>query len=245
MTVTFCNCNYSVGRLSVLSAILLFAGMAESQAASLTINSNSSVTFLDSGKANGDFAAPFTTADFTSAQTGTPAFVQNSTPFWFPASDVPGAVWLGTSASASVGSGNTALYAASFVLPSTVSSASISIQYGVDNALGETNAGIYINGNALPGSTGIPCGAGAACTEAFTAVQTYSDATISSLLTSGTNWIYFDAVNLTAPSGLIFSADLTYTPSVIATPEPSALLLISLGIVVVVLQRVRSAFKKA
>jgi len=40
--------------------------------------------------------------------------------------------------------------------------------------------------------------------------------------TSGTNWLDFDDVNQGGPAGLIFSADIRYVPSTVATPEPSS-----------------------
>jgi hypothetical protein len=103
------------------------------------------------------------------------------------------------------------------------------LDYAIDNALGDTNAGIYINEAALPNSTGIPCGNGVACFGAFDMVNTYSDASIGSLLVSGTNTIYFDAVNLGGPAGLLFSASITYTPST-PVPERSSLLLLVLAL---------------
>ena len=155
------------------------------------------------------------------------ASVLSSAPFYFPASDIPGAQWIGTNASAGTNVGNTALYAISFVLPSAVSAASLKLTYGVDNDLGDTNAGIYINGTALPNSTGIPCGVGAACFGSFTNPNTYNSANVASVLHSGTNWLYLDAVNLDGPGALIFSANITYG-SLTLTPEPSTLLLLAL-----------------
>jgi hypothetical protein len=222
-------------------AALYFALPPAGLGATITLDSSGSVTFLDSGSTVTDFPMTLTAADFTAAQTGTPAFVQTSTPYWFTASDIPGAVWIGTNATASTGTGDTALYAVSFDLPSGVSAASLSIDYGVDNDLGDTNAGIFINGTALPESTGIPCGSGVACDGSFTTVNTYNDPAIASLLDSGTNWLYFDAVNLGDPGGLIFSADITYTPAAVATPEPSLALVIALGIGALALRRMRSA----
>ena len=126
----------------------------------------------------------------------------------------------------------TALYAISFMLPSTVSSASLNLFYAVDNILGDSNAGIYINGTALPGSTGIPCGSGVPCGSAFTEQNTYTDSSIASLLVSGTNWLYLDAVNLGAEGGLIFSATITTGTSSVA-PEPSGLVLLGSGLLLI------------
>jgi hypothetical protein len=216
----------------VVLAVLLFAMAPRASADIVTVNSGASVTYLDSGSTTTDFPSPFTPAQFAAAQTGPAASVLSSAPFYFPASDIPGAVWIGTNINAGTSTGDTALYAISFDLPSTVSSASLGLDYGVDNALGDTNPGIYINGTALPGSTGIPCGIGVACGGAFTVVNTYTDPSIGSLLVSGRNTIYFDAVNLGEEAGLIFSADITYTPTS-AVPEPSSLLPIGTGLALI------------
>jgi PEP-CTERM motif len=211
---------------AVALAAVLLAAPSKASADMITVESSSAVTFLDSGSSTTDFPAPFTPAQFAAAQTGSAASVLTSTPSYFPASDVPGALWIGTNANAGTGTGNTALYAISFSLPSAVSAASLTLTYGVDNALGDTNAGIYINETALPNSTGIPCGPGVACLGAFESVNTYTDASIGSLLASGTNTLFFDDVNLGGPAGLIFSANITFTPSgPTTTPEPSSLLL--------------------
>jgi hypothetical protein len=210
----------------VLSA-MLFAAPSTVRADLITVESSTAVTFLDSGSTTTDFPAPFTPAQFAAAQTGPAAFALTSTPFYIPASDIPGATWIGTNANAGAVTGNTALYAISFNLPSAVSAASLTLTYAVDNALGDTNAGIYINEVALPNSTGIPCGPGVACGGAFGSVNTYTDPSIGSLLVSGSNTLYFDAVNLGGPAGLLFSADITFTPSgPTTTPEPSSLLLL-------------------
>jgi hypothetical protein len=172
---------------------------------SATVNSGSAVTFLDSGGlTTTDFPSAFTPANFTSAQTGNAASVLTATPFYVTSlPDGPGAVWIGTNPAAGANTGDTALYAISFNLPSTVSSASLNLYYAVDNILGESNPGIYINGTALPNSTALLC---SLCVTSFGQENHYTDASIGPLLVSGTNWLYFDAVNQGGPAGLIFSA---------------------------------------
>jgi hypothetical protein len=213
-----------VATRALVLAVLLFAVAALASADIITVESSSAVTYLSSGSTTADFGAPFSPANFAAARTGTSASILTAIPFYIPASDIPGAVWIGTNTNAGVGTGDTALYASSFNLPSNVSSASLTLDYAVDNALGDTNAGIYINEVALPNSTGIPCGSGVACLGAFDMVNAYSDASIGSLLVSGTNTIYFDAVNLGGPAGILFSASITFTPTPV--PEPSSLLLL-------------------
>jgi sugar lactone lactonase YvrE len=188
----------------------------------VVVNSSSSVTFLDSvGNTATDFPAPFTAADFANAQAGPSATVLSLIPSYTPSlPHGPNAVWIGTNVSAGIAAGDTALYAASFTLPSGVSSASLTLYYAVDNGLGHTNPGIYINGTALPNST-VPSSSCVATGCAFLQEQIYTDANIGPLLVSGTNWIYFDAVNLGGPGGLIFSAVITYGAST-GTPAAAA-----------------------
>ncbi len=135
-----------------LMAIAIPAAYADN----VTVNSGAGVTFLDSSFTSADFAAPFSAANFTAAQTGTAAFVQISTPFYVSSlSSGPGASWIGTNSAAATNVGDTALYAISFNVPDSFLSGALTLFYAVDNELGGTNPGIYLNGNALPSSTGI------------------------------------------------------------------------------------------
>ena len=222
-------------------ATLFFAATPQASANSVNVVSNGSVTFLSAGTNTTDFSSALTASQFTAAQTGTAAFVLSSTPFY--ATAISGTSWIGTnSVSGQTGAtGDTALYAVSFTLPSAVSSASLSLSYYVDNDLGSaTNDGVFINGVGLPGSSGIPCGPGVVCGNAFNpspmTPNTFSDASIGSLLTAGTNYLYIDAVNLGAEAGLDFSATITYTPAgsgggTTTTPEPSSLITLATGLV--------------
>jgi len=201
----------------------------------ITINSSNAVTFLPNGTSTTtDFSSPFTAANFSSAQTGTPASVLTSTPFYTTAASLTsaGAVWIGTSAGAGNGSSPayTGLYTSSFTIPGAFVSGSLTLNYEVDNALGDLNPGIYLNGTALPSSTGIPCGSGVACSGSFSAMQTYNDNNVTADLVQGTNWLYIDAVNLGAEGGLIFSADILTTSAPSPAPEPSSLLLLGSGL---------------
>jgi hypothetical protein len=222
--------------LGVLAA-LLFAAIRQANADTVTLDSGTSVTFLNSGINDGDFSSIGAT-QFTEAQTGPTAPIETSPGCYAPA--IAGTSWIGTSAGAGgcpEGSGNTALYAISFTLPSSVTSASLTLSYYVDNALGDVNAGVYINGTALPDSTGIPCGAGNACVDAFnpdgnsSVPNVFTDGSITSLLSPGTNWLYIDAVNLGAQSGLDFSATITYSTTTSEVPEPSSLLTLGTGLI--------------
>jgi hypothetical protein len=192
---------------------------------SITVNSSAAVTFLNSGLASTDFPSHFTAANFLAAQTGPSAALLSSTPFYVASlSSAPAAEWIGVNANTGTATGDTALYAISFDIPDPFSSGSLTLFYAVDNELGGTNAGIYLNGVALPDSTGIG---------SFTSQNTYTSANIGADLVQGTNWLYIDAVNLGAEAGLIFSADISTVNSIGAVPEPASVLLFAAALIAV------------
>ena len=204
------------------------------------VNSSSAVTFVSNGTSTTtDFPSAFTTANFNSAKTGTDAAVLTTTPFYTTASALTtaGAEWIGTSAGAGNGStpGYTALYAISFTIPDAFVSGTLTLNYEVDNALGDTNAGVYLNGTALPSSTGIPCGVNIACAASFDGLQTYTDNNVTADLVQGTNWLYLDGVNLGAEDGIIFSATISTVNSLSAVPESSSVILLSILLLMVVM----------
>jgi uncharacterized protein (TIGR03437 family) len=165
---------------------------------------DSSVTFL-LGPADTDFSSSFTQADFSDAQHGPAAFIIPPNPLWVPGlSADPNAKWIGTSSSSSSVQGNTALYAISFTIPSTFSSATLTLNYAVDDGLGTVQPGLYLNGQAV-------CQNLIATTNQFVQEHTLTCTGISALLQVGTNWLYFDDVNATGPAGLLFSATITTT----------------------------------
>jgi hypothetical protein len=183
----------------------------------ISVDSGAGVTFLNSGNTSTDFSSPFTPGNFTAAQTGPAAFVITKNPAWVSSlPSGPGAVWIGTNSTAGSGVGDTALYAISFNIPDPFVSASFTMFFAVDNRLGQTNPGIYLNGNALPSSTGLGN---------FNAQFTYNDASVGADLVQGTNWLYLDAVNLGGPAGLMFSATTT-TVNAASAPEPASIYLL-------------------
>ncbi len=217
---------FSFAALIVLAA-LLFAALPQAGATTITLNSGSSVTYLDSGLTSSDFPSAFTSGNFASARTGSAASVLSSAPYYVASlPSAPGAQWISTNSTAGVNVGDTALFAISFTLPANVSSASLSLYYAVDNVLGLTNPGLYINGVALPNSTALAC---SLCSSSYSQQNLYTDSNITSLLTPGTNWLYIDAVNQGRQAGLIFSAVITYT-TIVNTPEPSSFLMLGLGL---------------
>jgi hypothetical protein len=213
-------------RTVLLLALTAAIASPAAYADSVTINSSDAVTFLSNGTSTStDFPSAFTTANFDSAQTGANAVVLTTIPFYTtaPSLTTAGAQWIGTSAGGGNGStpGYTALYAISFDVPDAFVSGSLTLNYEVDNELGDLNPGIYLNGNALPGSTN-NTGCSPTC---FSGLQTYSDSSITADLVQGTNWLYLDAVNLGSEGGLIFSADVSTVNSTSPVPEPSSVIL--------------------
>jgi hypothetical protein len=206
---------------------IVLAATTSLSAASITVHSgNGSVGSADSavhfllGPASTDFAAAFTAANFTSARTGPFARIIAPNGAWVPASSIPGALWIGDNVNAASSSGNTDLYAISFTIPVAFSSASFAISYSVDNQLGGSNAPIYLNGTALVPS---------ATPGTFSSVFSYSNPSVGASLTTGTNWLYLDAVNLGGPAGLLFSATIT-TVDAAGAPEPSTWMGLATGL---------------
>jgi hypothetical protein len=199
--------------LPLTAAMLLPAAYGDT----VTVQSGAGVTFLDSGNGSSDFTSPFAAGDFTSAQTGTAAVLIAPNPAWVGSlSSAPSAQWIGTNSAAASSEGDTALYAISFDITDPFSSASFNLFFAVDNQLGLTNAGIYLNGNALPTSTGFG---------SFDQQYTYTDASVEADLVQGTNWLYIDAVNTGGPAGLMFSATTT-TVNASSAPEPASFYLL-------------------
>jgi hypothetical protein len=234
-------------KTGLITALIAAAALPAAYADNVIVNSSSAVTFVSNGTSTTtDFPSAFTAGNFDSAQTGAAAAVLTTTPFYTTASvlTTAGAEWIGTSPGAGNGStpGYTALYAISFTIPDAFVSGTLSLNYEVDNALGDTNAGVYLNGTALPSSTGIPCGVNVACAASFDGLQTYTDNNVTADLVQGTNWLYLDGVNLGAEDGVIFSATISTVNSVSAVPESSSVVLLSiLMLMVVVIARKRAA----
>lgn len=213
-----------MGKFWVL--ILVLSAAAAGQAATVELRSGNGggstdtlITFL-LGPPSTDFTSAFSAADFTSAQSGTAASIITPNPAWVTSLvDDPSALWIGTS-SISASFGTTGLFAQSFLLPFDVSSATLTLNFAVDNGLGETDQGIYLNGTALTFIGG-----------GFSGEHTFTDSNIGSLLHAGTNTLFLDAVNDGGPGGLIYSATITTQDVTAGAPEPSTFALIGLALI--------------
>ena len=170
---------------------------------------DTAVTFLQ-GPANTDFTHAFTQGDFSSAQRGPAAYILNRNPLFIAGlSNDATAKWIGTNASATISQANTALYAVNFTIQSAFTFATLNLHYAVDNALGGQNNGgpndgVYLNGVAVCAGlvdNGITD---------FTQEHVLT-CDVSSQLSTGTNWLYLDAVDLGSATGLLFSATITAT----------------------------------
>ena len=175
---------------------------------------DSSIHFL-LGPTNGGFNHTFTSMDFASAQSGPAAFILSQTPYWISGlpSD-PSAHWIGTNPNAGSISGNSALYTASFQIASAFASATMTLNYSVDDGIGASgdplNSGVYLNGIAICGNS-LPIG--------FSQAHTVNCGDISAQLQVGTNWLYIEDVNaVVSAAGLLFSATITTLPTPTTTP---------------------------
>ena len=232
----------------VLALFMGLFSVGNAQAAVISLTSGTGVVGATDpnitmlvGSAFGLTAPAFTAADFAAAAAGANAFIVAPHPQWVAATaTMAGAQWVSTAVNGSAnlatvptGSGNNALYAISFNLTSVaLTSAVLNLTAYADNTLGTViNSGMFINGVAIAGSTGANStgyliGSGVNLT----------NVNILSSLKVGVNTLYFNVVNTIAgPSGLLFNASLTTTPSVAAVPAPGVLGLLALGLLLLVM----------
>lgn len=191
---------------------------------------DSAITFL-AGPANSAFTTPFSTTDFNSARTGNAAAIIAPHSAWETTGEFataggdPSAQWI-SDKSTGASEGSTALYAIDFNIPfAVVSSAVMDFYWSVDNVLGNTtNAGVFINGTAVSGIGG----------GTFSNVFSSANIDISSLVVSGNNTLYINAIDLGGPAGLIFSAALDITEGTNGSvPVPTPLALLGLGLLLI------------
>lgn len=216
--------------LEALSASFAIAGTVTVESGNGTVGGpDSEVTFL-LGPATGDFSSPFTAVDFSDAQSGPAAFILTPWPGWvLSLSENPTAQWIGSNSTASTSQGNTALYAISFTIPDAFSSASLSLYWAVDDGLGSGQGDqfLYVNGNALYLEGNPACNSMIGVANQFNQEESATCTGISSLLQAGTNWLYFDDINLINEAGIVFSATVTTTDM----PEPATFGLIGSALV--------------
>jgi uncharacterized protein (TIGR03437 family) len=164
---------------------------------------DSSVTFLQ-GPFTGDFNHSFTSADFSNAQSAPAAFIVSPNPLWISTlSEDASAKWIGTNPDAA-SSGNTALYAVSFKIAGTFGSATLALHYASDDTPSFLG-GIFLNGTVI-------------CQDSIEVGFSQEHAltcNVGPLLQVGTNWLYFDIVNVGGAAGLLFSAAITTVGSVV------------------------------
>ena len=213
---------------TIALAISVSSFIPAGQAALLTLRSgNGNAGETDSqvhvlaGPVAGEFPAPFTAADFAAAASGAAPFILTATPYWIAGLDGDTqSKWISTNVDGGISEGSTGLYAISFTL-GPVSSASMEFTFAIDNVLGSAetgvNAGLFLNGTAIPGSE--------AAYGSFDVQYILSFPDIAALLQPGLNTLYMNAENQGAPAGFIFRAEITSTP----TPEPGSAALLGLG----------------
>ncbi|MEE2711259.1 MAG: hypothetical protein VX913_00660 [Planctomycetota bacterium] len=159
---------------------------------------DANITFLP-----GPFAAPFTVADYAAAVVGAPAeIIPNGSFGWgSPLSNNPLAMWISTTQSGVQPSG---LYAVPFTVNSSVIGlATLSVNLLVDDFLGDaTNVGVAVNGIPLPGTNTSTPGS-------WVNETALTNLDISSLVTTGQNYLYLYGNNTGGPGGVNFSADIT------------------------------------
>lgn len=146
---------------------------------------------------------PFVAADFTAAQTGPFARIVTAYPGWIVnMGECPNSQWVAVDLNRTPKS---TLYAIPFnVTVSCISQVNMSICWSVDDVLGDpagngpNSAGLYVNGTALPASSG----------GNFT-TQTCRSYNLTGLVTPGTNWLYlYDRDGSGVVSGLRFCATI-------------------------------------
>jgi hypothetical protein len=217
-------------RISAVMVVLALC--AAGRAEVITVRSgNGDVGQLDSqvhmlvGPPDSAFPDAFTPADFAAADAGPAAPIIANHPAW--AAQLAGdslSKWIATNPSGA-SEGSTALYAINFVLTDPFTTATLDLNFFVDNVLGSgPNEGVYLNGTAISGdSTGGTYGG----REEFS----LSRDDVASLLVRGTNTLYIDQTDQGGPAGLLFRATIT------TSPEPTSLGLLGLGVLAILRRR--------
>ena len=194
-----------VGVLSLFTATIASAETVTVRSGNGNGNTDSFVSFLI-GSLGFDFSLPLPASAFSSAQTGPAAFIVSPNALWIAglAAD-PAAHWIGTNVIAGTAQGNTGLYAQSFQINSTFTSATLTLNYAVDDHMG----GVYLKGNAICANIIVNDLTNS------TAQHTFTCTDAGPALHNGTNWLYIDAGNGGGAAGLLYSATITTTEGAI------------------------------
>jgi hypothetical protein len=216
------------------------------------------ITFLTRVPGEGSIG-PFAPDDFASAINGPQAAIVtpldiNNQPVWLKStsnqllSSDSLAQWIAVDANRSAKS---ALYALPFNVLSPITSASMTMNFAVDNNLGESLGntgqgalastadvpGLYVNGNALADTNGLPpLNDGSA----FFYEHVYQNGNIGPLLTPGKNTLFFYQFDWGYAAGSIFSAtinvssvfqnvDMIVAPAGVAPPLSAGDVLVMFG----------------
>jgi len=149
----------------------------------------------------GGFVAPFTAAEFQAARAGSPATIVAVPDAGWPQSipTSPLAQWIDANPA-----GSSALYAVDFQVARTFQNARLTLDFSVDDFLGTaTEAGLYINGQPVPGSENIGT---------YYRVDRYAF-DVSTLVQQGLNTLYIYGNNTGGAGGLMFDAAIELDPA--------------------------------
>jgi hypothetical protein len=214
------------GLLLLLSAALMLSPGATNAETILLRSGNGTVGGTDSnvnmliGPADSAFSYLFTASDFTDARNGGDAYIISPHPAW--GTGLSGdaiSKWISTN-SGGAGEGSSALYAITFQVFMPFDSASIELHLIADNLIGGgLNEGVYLNGVALSGTSGIA---------GFPTETVITRNDIASMLVPGENTLFINTTDLGGPSGLIFRANIETSGPV---PEPGTAVLFGAGLV--------------
>jgi hypothetical protein len=220
------------GLAKVASFSLMIAGAALSNAQIINFESGSGSGTQDSsitaiaGNQTSDFST-LTAQDFTNARNGANAYILSPLASGWVSGLGAGstAKWVGLESTAGNNGyvSESGLYAMNFDVASAMSSAKLNLIFSVDDQLGgSNNAGLYLDGVAIPGSS------------SYTDWNNQIESKSFNLggLSAGTHTLYFDVVNSgNGPAGIIFKGNVQ------AVPEPTSMAALGIGAIGLIRRR--------